>query len=70
MQKKKQSRMMTSRVKILVRHHLLQLRKKTLKGDDKSRGLSLSSTIEEKESRMTTSWDPSSLSSFASEEKK
>jgi hypothetical protein len=70
MQKKTQSRMTTSWAEISACRRLLQLRKKTLKGDNKSRDLSLSSTIEEKKSRMTTSWDPSSLSSCASAEKK
>jgi hypothetical protein len=48
MQKKTQSRMKMSRAEISACRRLLQLRKKTLKGDNKSRDLSLSSTIEEK----------------------
>jgi len=49
---------------------LLQLRKKTLKGDDEPIGLSSFSVIEKKQSRMMMSRDPSLSSSFAIEEKK
>jgi hypothetical protein len=47
----------------------LQLRKKTLKGDDESRSLSFFA-IEEKKSRMMTSRDPNLSSSSINEEKK
>jgi len=48
----------------------LQLRKKTLKRNDKPKGSSLSFAIEEKQSRMITSRDPSSLSFSTNEGKK